>query len=434
MSPTTENVTPEMNRPSGRDIAGAGARIVGVVALVAVFSIPPFLSAFWHADIMNAPVALALLPIGVYLVKRLTPKADAPAATAILLVPLGSLWLVSGAMAFLATRRLSRPGEFEPSLGTIAAGVVLLIVGSGAAWLSQTASDRRTVPSGSKALFATHLLGRILGVFFIAAAVALPILSNSYRQFESAAAPISLALLPAGAFVATRSFPRRAIAALATTLLLPAGSVLFMFGILAGARTGDIQPDIGTVAAGLALLAMAAAAARSAWGSAARMAKVAARTMAVVVWGVTATISIQAVAEQPLLNYIEVLDLHLAGSDLIVKVPFQGGCAGSHLTVTTTLRGDALEVLVTEPFDTFHCAAGCAAGGRLLCTESVFHRVNPPPPPGVSPVAATRPAKGLLRLPFVSLMGGLALGSALWAAGKRLGEPGSMGDDSPTSS
>ena len=116
------------------------------------------------------------------------------------------------------------------------------------------------------------------------------------------------------------------------------------------------------------------------------------------------------------LDYVDPLAMSLDGNVLRVEVPHQGGCANQHMTVETKQRGfDVLEVLVYDDGG-FHCLAGCLSDWRYMCTETLYHRL-PPQPAGITLVAAPRPDKAIVMLPFL-VIGGALLGATFWLAGK----------------
>lgn len=431
MSTTADQAT-NPGRPGRRARARSVAGALGLVTLIAGFSVPAAASAYPGHDSVQVTVAIALLPVGVYLVTRLYPNRPVVGAVASLFVPVGSFWAVSGYVPYVRAGAFSSLGELAPHLGVILGGLAMLAVGTAAAAKSTNPPDPESRQRGGRSLMVSYLVPRSLGAVLIGLAALAPLLVNGYRNSGIAAAPIILGLFPAGAFLVTRPAPRRANAAVAAALLLPAGSVAIMSGVLAGARPGA-QPDAGMTSAGLILVAGAITAAWSAWGSPLKTRRrVVAQTLAIIVWAATATLSIQAVAEEPAMNHIAVIGLEMVGSDLYVEVPFQGGCAPSHLTVRTELIGDTLEVLVTEPAEAFHCLAGCLAARRVMCTEVVQHRLESPPPAGTILVAASRPATGLLRLPWALVLAGLVAGAALWNGGKPGPErPANSGNEEP---
>jgi len=412
MPPSEPHQKPDPHRSSDRTALHAVPRALGSVSVVLVFVVPALTGAFADAEIVDLRFAVAVVPAGVFLLRRLNSQWALPTIIAALLIPVGSIWLISGVMTF---------GEFaiiNPRRGVVAAGAFLLAVGIGSAWASQMTRNRNASPSAPVGVTFVHYLTRIVGISLVSLAVALPILAIAYPDGGLVPAPISLGLLPAGAFLASRPFPRNSVAALVALLLLPIGSVLLMTGAMAGADEGNIESQAEMMAAGSALLAVAVGATWVAWGSRAkRTRQIVAQTAAVAVWMLVGTISVQSL-DEPDLNYVEPVAMEVVGSNLIIEVPHQGGCGTGHLTVTTELNADVLEVAVTEPWGTFHCLAKCLASLRLLCTNVMEHHLDPAPPPGVSLVAASGPPTGLLRLPFAFMIVGIAAGAALWAAGR----------------
>ena len=282
--------------------------------------------------------------------------------------------------------------------------------------MSHIAHGRAPPSSRPFGLTFAHLLARILSFAFVALALGIPMLANAYPNAEISPVPISLGLLSASAFLATRPYPRRAVGAVVATLMMPIAAVVFMFGALAVSGVGTVEPDIGKMAAGLGLFVVAIGAASSAWGSPTeRKIQLVAQSLAVVLLIVMAAVSVQTMAE-PGPNYVEPVAMNLIGADLIVEVPYQGGCGTSHLTVVSKLRDKVLEVSVTEPAVRFRCFLTCPAGSPALCTDVVEQRLDRPPPYGTLVATAGPPPTRLRRLPFKLLLSGLLAGGILWSA------------------
>ncbi len=398
---------------------GDALRFAAATLVVLAFSLPALPVFFPSLGSTAVATAMALAPIGVLLLKRLSPRISYAAAVARLMWPIGFVWLMAGAVSFTDYTDI----DSDPYL--MAGGALALAAGFIAS--SGHRSGRQDDPAarhrGPTAV--VHLYTRVIGLAMICVAIAVPIIANAFPAEQIAAAPISLGLIPVGGLLATRPLPRSASSALVATVLLPAGAIWFLVGALSVEHRRGLQPDAAVMTAGGAVLLVAAGAAWTAWGSRNKStAQIVLQAVAVVVWIAAGTASIQAMSE-PHDIYIEPMAMQIYGSQLFLEVPLLGACGDSFLSLDTELDGDLLHVTLTRSSEEFdvQCESWCLSSVVLMCTNHVAFTLEAPPPPGTTPVATPPPPTGLLRVPLVWLIGGMALGAAIFMSGRKFSVP-----------
>lgn len=286
-----------------------------------------------------------------------------------------------------------------------------------------TPPDAPTQPTTDSMQARAESFARLVGWIAIGAGFALPAIATlSPNQGALRYAPISLGLLPAGLFLVTRGPTRRPVSAVLAALLLPSGAGALMAGTLTPNGFDGYRFESVTLVAGVVLLTIGSIHAWLSWASPGkRPIQVAALAMGVAIWIIFGVASLQTVAADDSVSYVEPLAMELKGAQLRVEVPHRGGCADSQLTVETAQRAfNVLEVLVIDDGE-FRCAANCLLDWRAICTETLTRQLSPRPTAGTTLVAAARPATGLQRVPLAFLTSGILLGGVLWVGGTRVG-------------
>lgn len=127
--------SPDGVRPLDLVVLHLVSRIMGVAFIGLAIAAPILARAYPMGGIEPAPISLGLLPSGVFLATRPFPRRALGVAIATVVVPLGAIWFMFGALA-VEGRKL------EPEFAVMAVGAVLLAVAGTAAWSSWGSSTK----------------------------------------------------------------------------------------------------------------------------------------------------------------------------------------------------------------------------------------------------------------------------------------------------